>query len=434
MTGTDEVGGAYRTRQTDEMSDRAIAQILATASHELRAPLAGIVGLTELLIRSETTDDQRHLIETIHGSCHALIRLVEDLLDHSVVAAGGVRFSHTPFDLHRTMREVRDLLHPSRAERPVEMAVIYDAALPAAIMGDAGRIRQILINLVGNAVKFTDTGSIRIRAEGLPGTTERFRLTVEDTGIGIAPDMTLHIFEAFTKAGDAMSDGRGLGLAISERLALAMGGRIWVRSTPGQGSVFGVDLPLEPATMAVPVAAPPPPAPLLSPPPVPLGVPPPDPSLDPSADPPPPASPLGLRQMRVIVAEDNRTSRLLMAKLIRKLDIELMLAADGLATIDAFRASRPDLMFLDLSMPGLDGIEAIRRIRARETAEGLPRIPAIALTAHSAGDILREAIEAGFDRCLTKPVRRDVLIDTIRAARPPECRPVDSDAAVATVD
>jgi CheY-like chemotaxis protein len=406
------------------------------------------------------------------------------------------------------------LLQPQLQGRTLALTVDYDMFLPTRFVGDRGRVRQVLTNLVGNAVKFTERGEVAVRVTGGPGAapgSHAVRVTVEDTGIGIAPDMLEHIFGEFTQIENDRNrrfEGTGLGLAVTRRLVRLMGGEVWVDSEPGRGSTFGFRIDMAaagPATeplaalagCAVVVVDPlPAAAALLAGQVRSLGMVPavfsegaealaalpedavaviaeadlPDMTAatlaqaladdglplpvfalsragtDPGgpcavlarpldrealrralatvtvAAAPPPAAPL--RAMRVLAAEDNRTNQLVLSRMLRDLDIELRFAGNGREAVAAHAQWQPDLVFMDISMPEMDGKAATRAIREAEAESGR-HTPVVALTAHALSGDDAAILAAGLDHYLTKPLRKPAIVERILAARPPSCRPVE---------
>jgi len=507
-------------RKAAEAANRAKSAFLANMSHEIRTPMNGVVGMAELLCDTSLSDEQRLFAETIRSSGEALLVIINDILDYSKIEAERLTLRPEPFDLERAIHEVTMLLQPSAREKGIDLMIDFDMFLPTRYVGDPGRLRQVLTNLIGNAVKFTETGHVLTRVIGVDAEdgTQTLHVTVEDTGIGIDPDHLDHIFGEFNQVEDEQNrkfEGTGLGLAITRRLIEFMGGAVWVDSELGQGSSFGfrVTLPVaeDAGTIPIPVAvrrvlvvddqfinrtilerqlAP-------------CGIavtlcrsgaealerlaagPAYDvvltdhamPEMDGTAlfdqlraaghtlpvillsshstsfagtvagftavlqkpvlrsdlyrhlkalSAPPEASlpvaaalpPGDLRQMRVLAAEDNRTNQLVFQKMVRVHDIDLVFADNGRIAVETFQSFQPDLIFMDISMPEMDGKEAARAIRALGST-----VPIVAMTAHAMDGDSDAILAAGIDRYLTKPLRKTAIEAALSEYCPREARP-----------
>jgi hypothetical protein len=513
-----------------EAANRAKSAFLANMSHEIRTPMNGVVGMAELLCDSPLGEEQRLYAETIRSSGEALLKIINEVLDYSKIEADRLRLYPEVFDLERCIHEILLLLGPSAKDKGLKLLVDYDLFLPTRFVADPGRMRQVLTNLLGNAVKFTPAGQVLVRVVGLERADSTFDLhvTVEDTGIGIAPEHIEQVFGEFNQVETASNrkfEGTGLGLAITRQLIELMGGQVWVDSTPGLGSCFGFSVtlpaaepcelangPTQPVTLRaalviddlmanrvilerqlqtyglqvtlchsgaealalletgaqfdvilsdhqmpdmdglqlvlrlremgldLPILL------LTS-------------NLDEVAIGPmrgelagmlekpvlrsdlfrtlqtlsqPEATALATeaaaaaaapRQMRVLAAEDNRTNQLVFRKMVKDYDIDLAFAGDGREAVRLWQSLQPDLVFMDISMPEMDGREAARQIRDYEQVHGLPRTPIVALTAHAMEGDSASILAAGIDHYLTKPLKKSAIAAQIRDHCPAAARP-----------
>ena len=375
-----------RARQQAEQASLAKSQFLAVTSHEIRTPMNGILGAAELLIATPLTPTQQHYVHTAHRSARALLGLIDDVLDLSRIESGKLQLNLASVDLRSLVVEAVDLVDMMARGKPITLDGSVAVGLPPRVLADATRLRQLLVNLLHNAVKFTDQGAVRLEVLILAPSAQtlRLRFSVHDTGIGIAADQLHSIFGAFHQV-DASSTrrhgGSGLGLAIVEQLATAMGGEVGVRSNPGQGSHFWVDLPLAVAPEAPPAAAP---------------------AL--------PAEPGG-HAARVLLAEDDLVNQMVVAEMLKLLGCSVDVVADGEAAHLALQQQRYDLVFMDCHMPRMDGYEATRRIRSG--APPAARTPVVALTADALDSDRQRCLDAGMDGFLTKPVSSAQLSVTI---------------------
>jgi signal transduction histidine kinase len=376
-----------RARQVAESANEAKTRFLATMSHEIRTPLNGILGMNELMLRSSLDERQRRQAETIRASGDALLTILNDILDMSRLEAGGMGLEPMPFDPQALVDEAVALLHPRAMAKGIALRVQVPPEPLPRLVGDAGRLRQVLVNLVGNAVKFTDRGEVLVvsTVQAAGDGRWRWQLVVRDTGIGIPAQVLPTLFERFTQADTSTSrrfGGSGLGLAICRQLVELMEGRIEVRSEPGQGSEFGVSVELSAAPPQAPAAA--------------------------SAG----RSDLADgRPLRVLVAEDNPVNQMLMKELLAQLGHEAELVGDGREALDQARSGAYDLVLMDIQMPEMDGVEATRAIRALPGAAG--RVPIVAVTANVLPEQRELYLSAGMNDYIAKPLNRDRLRDVI---------------------
>jgi signal transduction histidine kinase/ActR/RegA family two-component response regulator len=341
---------------------------LATMSHELKTPLSGIAGAAELLIDAGLPQHEQELAEVISDAAQSLTGLLRDVLDVSRAEAGREQCEASDYDPRRLLTSVAGVLRPSLRGRNVELQVHVDPHVPDALRGDPARVRQIVLNLASNAVKYTEEGHARIDA-GVDG--DRLRITVSDTGRGIAEDDLQRLFEPWTRTHTRAWAGTGLGLSIARRLARAMDGDVTVVSTLGEGSAFTLDLPLHTgeATPDMGFAAAP-----------------------------------ALAASKVLVAEDDAALRRLIGMQLGRLGVATVLVEDGRAAVDAIRRESFDAVLLDLRMPVMGGLEAAAQIRALDD-----EVPMLALTADTAAEDVAHCRAAGMDGHLAKPISLPAL-------------------------
>jgi hypothetical protein len=394
LRAIEEVELARADARGAEAATKAKSSFLAIMSHEIRTPMNAVIGLSAALQSTNLDSEQKHIIDTIHDSSNSLLRLLNDILDISKLDAGKVEFEAAPFSPAALIDHAVSVLEAQALEKGLNISTTLDTTLAPALMGDQARLRQVILNLIANAIKFTETGSVKITARCVAQTAAAATLecVVRDTGIGIAPGHIDMLFKEFAQADSSINrkfGGTGLGLAISKRIIEQMGGTIQVESALGVGTafIFTVTLPKTDAAVLVDGGR---------------GI-----SSDEFAE----MLARLHRPLRVLLAEDNRTNQLVFSKLVQGLRLELTIAEDGRQALEYVSGGAFDVVFMDMRMPEMDGIDATRAIRAL----GGPRAatPIIALTANAFPDDVKACRDAGMDEFIAKPIRKKTLIEKL---------------------
>ena len=377
-------------REQAEKASLAKSTFLANMSHEIRTPLNGVLGVAGALARSGLNARQLEMVKLVESSGRALQGLLSDILDLAKADSGRMSVRAEPFDLGGVVRDTFALFGASAAEKGVDLVMRIDETCSGAFCGDDLKIRQVLSNLLSNAVKFTDHGEVRLSVSMIPtgAGPDHVRFVVEDTGIGFAPDVAATLFERFEQADGSITrrfGGTGLGLAISKSLVSLMGGAISAASTPGCGAKFTFEVPLMRAEAIVTPDSPS--------------------AIARAAS--------TMQPMRILLAEDHAVNRLAVEFILETLPVELTSVENGQLALEAYGRGQFDLVFMDMQMPVMDGLTAIRAIRAFETAQGRARTPICVLTANAMAEHRDCAVEAGADAFLTKPIDANALISLV---------------------
>ena len=376
----------------------AKSAFLANVSHEIRAPLHTVLGMADLLAESTLPDRATEQLAALRRAGDHILALADDILDLARIESGFLTTQKKPFDLVRVAEGALEFFVPDAREKKLDLRLECGPDLPRLVVGDARRLRQVLVNLLGNAVKFTESGAVSLTITGRPGRPDEVELGVHDTGIGIPADKVESIFASFVQGDESIAQrfgGSGLGLHIVRQLVTAMGGAIEVRSEVGRGSDFEVTLRLPAADLSTSSEAP-----------------------QPIAAKHAPTSGIvriGTRQVRVLLVDDSPESRALVTEYLRGSDIMLDFAPDGARALTQLDAIRYDVVLMDLHLPGMDGFATTIALRKMERERALRPVPVVALSADALAETVKRALAAGCAEHLSKPISKAALLDALRA-------------------
>jgi|GEM_PF-621837 len=385
---TERLEAEQKLREAKEMAEKAStikSEFLARMSHEIRTPLHVVSSIADLLEDTGLTQEQRKYLEVCRKAGSTLLQLVNDILDLSKIEADHLVFDETEFDLEKLVQDTVEVFSVAAADKQIELLIHFSEAARTTVSGDRNRLQQVLMNLIGNAVKYTERGKVEIRVTRQPDSgADRFLFTISDTGIGIAAEKWGSIFESFAQADQRISErygGTGLGLSIAKKIVERMGGKIWLTSMEHVGSTFFIEIPMRGGKSSPAIVQ--------------------QESMDTG------------KPLRILLADDSEDNQLLIRTFLKNTPHTIEVAGNGLMALEKFRSATFDVVLMDMQMPVMDGYTAVRMIRQWEKEWGVPEVPIVAITAFALTDVKERCLQAGCSGFVTKPISKEGILRVI---------------------